>query len=271
MGVRERLLSWLTGGGGQNIRLRGEPPSGNGASSFHLFWELPGEFIAVTADLEVLQTPVSPRLCFWALQADFIGAGRQGGGGHFGLQYHPGHPGGTAVNWGGYNAAGGELDGSTSSLTSAMSNRNTRDMRWEVGCRYRLTIERAPGPPVGAPPGLTAWRGSITDVDGGQTTVVRDLWAAGTRLTRPMVWSEVFARCEHPSVDVRWSSFEATTADGSRHRPRAVSVNYQSYQDGGCSNTNSWVDGGGIRQSTNSERLTPQGARLLLGPENVGL
>src|SRR5437868_511674 len=160
MGVWERLRSWLFGGGStssggapeggvspggaadtavgrvaRGTRVQGEPPSGNGASSFHLFWELPGEFVAVSADLEVLRTPERPRLCFWALQADFTDHGRPGGGGHLGLQFHPNYPGGTAVNWAGYAASGRELDGSTSALPSALNNVNTRDLPWEAGRR----------------------------------------------------------------------------------------------------------------------------------------
>ena len=79
-----------------------------------------------------------------------------------------------------------------------------------------------------------------------------------------MVWSELFCRCDHPSVDVRWSSFEALAADGTRHHPRGVTINYQGYRDGGCGNTNSWVEGSAIRQVSNTERGTPQGSMLLL-------
>ncbi|MEA3216822.1 MAG: hypothetical protein QOJ19_2978 [Acidimicrobiia bacterium] len=251
----------------RGTRDAGEPPSGNGASSFHLFWELPGEFVSVSADLEVLRTPERPRLCFWALQADFTDHGRPGGGGHLGLQFHPSYPSGTAVNWGGYAASGRELDGSTSQLKSTLGNHNTRDLAWEAGRRYRLRIAAA-GDEAFSPPGLNAWRGTVTDLDSGQTVVVRDLWTTGTSLTRPMVWSEIFARCEHPSVDVRWSSFEAVAADGTTHRPTALNVNYQSYRDGGCSNTNSWLEGDAVRQMTNTERLTPQGARLVLPAAN---
>ena len=36
-----------TAGRGPGLRVSGEPPSANGASSFHLMWELPGEFVGV--------------------------------------------------------------------------------------------------------------------------------------------------------------------------------------------------------------------------------
>ena len=77
-----------------------------------------------------------------------------------------------------------------------------------------------------------------------------------------MVWSEVFARCDDPSVPVRWSNFSARTAVESV-APRSVSVNYQSYADGGCTNTDVGVDDVGIVQVTNAERTTAQGARLV--------
>jgi hypothetical protein len=80
-----------------------------------------------------------------------------------------------------------------------------------------------------------------------------------------MVWSEVFARCDDPSVTVRWSDFEVANDRGDRFAPTAVAVNYQSHADGGCANTTSVLDGdGGVLQVTNSERTTPQGAALPL-------
>ena len=95
----------------------GQPPSGNGASSFHLGWAVdpppPGRaWVAAEAVLEVLVAPGVPALSFWALQVSFHERGRAGGAGHLGLQWHDGHPGSTAVNWGGYGPTGTELDGS---------------------------------------------------------------------------------------------------------------------------------------------------------------
>ena len=179
----------------------GTPPSGNGASSFHLAWMVDPPaagraWVAVDAVLEVLVAPSVPALSFWALQASFQDRGRAAGAGHLGLQWHSGHPGSTAVNWGGYGPGGGELDGSTSSLPSAMGNVNTRDYRWGAGVGYRLRISH-----VGvAPGGLHVWRGEVTDLARGETTVVRDLFAEGSALTDAIVWSEVFARCDDPSA-----------------------------------------------------------------------
>ena len=247
--------------GAGNGRVSGDPPSANGASSFHLFWDLAGEFVVVRATLEVAVPPAVGRLYFWALQVDFTdGGGHRGGGAHLGLQWHPSYPGSTAVNWGGYGPAGGVLDGTESPLAGTLGNPHTRDFAWEANRAYRLAIE--PAPPEEQPGrGRTAWRGSVTDVLTGETTVVRDLLPAGSRLTRPMVWSEVFAACDHPSVEVRWSELQAFDDSWQLRRPRAVSTNYQRYGDGGCANTESTVEGGVAVQRTNVARVAGSGTR----------
>lgn len=287
----------------------GAPTSSNGASSLHLGWVLPevqsGGFREVSVTLEVLQAPRVDQLYFWALQADFAdGAGRgpvrRGGGAHLGLQWHPQHPGSTAVNWGGYGPNGGELSGSNSALPSALHNVNTRDFRWREGVKYRLSIARVDPVPVDpaavdhaavdraevnpaaggdparerdgldpaaarstsfGPDGFPLWRGSVTDADG-TTTIVRDLYAPGDRISGAIMWSEVFARCDDPTARVGWSEPMAIALDGTVVRPERVSVNYQSRADGGCTNTDSRVDGVAIVQSTNAERTTRQGAAL---------
>lgn len=243
-------------------RRSGDPPSANGASSFHLRWEHGGAgtttgFREASITLEVVGAPTVDRLYFWALQADFADdAGRRAGGAHLGLQWHPRHPGSTAVNWGGYDATGRELAGSDSALPSALANVNTRDYRWRPGAAYRLRIHRVE--PVGNPP---VWRGSITDPDG-DTVVVRDLYPSGDRITGVVMWSEVFARCDHPTVTVRWSEPAVVGFDDRTIRPTGWSVNYQSHADGGCANTDSRTDDVGVLQRTNVERSTPQGAVL---------
>jgi len=81
-----------------------------------------------------------------------------------------------------------------------------------------------------------------------------------------MVWSEVFADCDDPSVTVRWSNLRALDVAGATHDVRAVRVNYQRVADGGCANTTSQLDPGasGFLQITATARTTPQGARLQL-------
>jgi hypothetical protein len=105
------------------------------------------------------------------------------------------------------------------------------------------------------------WRAELDDPNTGATVAIRDLWCRGDRLVDPMVWSEVFAHCDDPTVRVRWTDFSARTAS-TTVTPVAVSVNYQSYADGGCTNTDAFDDGVGIVQATRSERVTPQGTRL---------
>ena len=250
--------------------MTGLPPSANGASSLHLRWELASRYSEVSVGLTVQQPPRVERLYFWALQVDLVdGRGAPAGGAHLGLQWHPGHPGSTAVNWGGYHAGGGELAGSASPLPSATANANTRDYRWEPRRPYRLAVSPAPvavdAGPGGTPPGTTAWRATVTDTLSGHTTHVRDLFIPGEAISNVLVWSEVFARCDDPSTTVRWTDPAAVGTNGRPSRPARAVVNYQSHGDGGCANTNSAPVGApaaGIAQTTNCERTMPQSSVL---------
>ncbi len=202
--------------------------------------------------------PLSRRLYFWALQASFSSGNRMHGGAHLGLQWNARYPGGTAANWGGYAPGGSLLRGSESPLPSARRDRNTRDYPWVAGHRYRLQIARSGE----APDGMVAWRGTVTHLESGEETRIRDLYTKGEYLVRPLVWSEVFARCEHQTAAVRWSDLRAVTAEGTELRPSYVRVNYQSRADGGCDNTTVSVDELGILQVTNAQRRIPQEAML---------
>ena len=250
---------------GDRPRDTGLPPSANGASSLHLWWEVDvpdpvaEPVVEVAATLEVLVPPRVPRLYFWALQAGFSEGRRGHGAGHLGLQWDGGDPPLRAVNWGGYRAGaegGGELDGTASALPSSRANPNTRDYPWQPQRPYRLRILRSPGGP-----GL--WRGEVTDVSSGDGTVVRDLRCAGDRLADPLMWSEVFARCDDPSVSVRWSDLECVTALGRRVPVTAARADYQRWEEGGCDNTSAGVDDVGWLQRTNVARQVPPGARLV--------
>jgi hypothetical protein len=240
-------------------RTSGEPGSRNGASSFHLFWDIPPQpLLECSAVLEVVVPPPTRRLYFWALQASFSSGNRMHGGAHIGLQWNARHPGGTAANWGGYAPGGSLLQGSESSLPSARRDLNTRDYPWVAGHRYRLQIARSGE----APDGMVAWRGTVTHLESGEETRIRDLYTKGEHLVRPLVWSEVFARCEHETAAVRWSDLRAVTAEGTELCPSYVRVNYQSWADGGCDNTTVGVDELGILQVTNAQRRIPQDAML---------
>ena len=211
----------------------------------HVWWDdAAGASTEVAATLEILEPPTVRRLYFWALQATFVDdRGRAIGTAHLGLQWYAAHPGGTAVNWGGYRSDGsGELGGvGLSSLPSATDNPNTRDFAWRPRAPYRLAIA-ADG------------RGMVTDLVTDRTTLVRRLDVGGaTALLHPVVWSEVFARCDDPSTAVRWSALTPP--------PRAVRATYQSFENGGCTNTNVELDPDSLTivQRTNSPRITPEG------------
>jgi hypothetical protein len=245
-------------------RMWGDPPSGNGASSFHLWWEVPyGERLTrASVVLEVLEPPQVDRLYFWALQVSFVKP--DGGGAHLGLQHNRRFPGRTAANWGGYAPAheGGLLAGSPSPLPSTPEDANTRDFAWEPARPYRFVIERSSEP---APNALIAWRGSIEDATTGEATVVRDLYSRGAYLRGPVVWTESFARCEHPPVAVRWSEASVVGENRGEIPVDTVSVNYQTHSAGGCGNTDAVVDGRGWMQRTGTERSTRPGAALRVG------
>ena len=210
----------------------------------HVWWEhAAGRTTTVAATLEVLEPPTVDRLYFWALQATFVDDHRRPvGTAHLGLQWYPAHPGGTAVNWGGYRPHGaGELDDlRPSALPSATGNPNTRDLAWRPRTPYRLTID-------------VDGTGSVTDLATSTTTVVRRLdLLGGAHLTDPVVWSEVFARCDDPTTAIRWSDLHPA--------PAALHATYQSFDDGGCTNTDTSVDEhGSIVQRTNTRRTTPEG------------
>lgn len=242
-------------------RIAGEPASANGASSMHLWWELPfGEpLIEVSATLEIQEPPDVERLYFWALQVAF--ARPDGGAAHLGLQYNRRHPGGGAANFGGYapQGVGGLLDGLESPLPSARNDPNTRDFDWAPNQKYRLSVQRVP---EDTPAGVYAWLGSIEELATGRFTVVRVLFSRGQYLRAPVVWTEAFARCEYPSVAVKWSDLEAVGKKKGVMPVTTGSVNYQHRDAGGCDNTNMYVEGDGWVQRTATERTVPTGARL---------
>lgn len=270
-------MSWLTRALRNLVGIgqRQAVPSGsaNGASSFHLAWEMPAatepapRLVEVSAVLEVQVPPSVEALYFWALQVDLADAQGVWGGAHTGLQWNPRFPDGTAVNWGGYvsGAGGGAvLPGTTSSLPSFAGDPNTVAYPWVPGRAYRLRVYASPEPASG-------WRSEVTDLASGDASVIRDLLppsgrsASGGYLARPIVWAEVFASCDAPSVTVRWSDLRAVDAAGSVVRPDAVRVNYQAAQAGGCPNTTVASDRvGGLFQVTSVPRLVEQGTILPL-------
>jgi len=267
MGWRARLSDLFSAGPSGFDGTTGRPPSGNGASSFHLFWQHEHggarRWVAAEATIEVLEPPSVSDLYFWAMQVNFHDGRRGTGGGHIGPQWISIHPGGTAINWGGYGADGQELEGSVSSLPSRAGNVNTRDFVWEPRRPYRLRVSYGGPAPV---PGRSSWRGEVIDLTTGDVVHIRDLYAPGDRLDSGMVWSEVFAPCDAPSVAVRWSDLALIDDAGARVPITAASVNYQSRADGGCATTNITVDlsgeNPGFLQRSGTTRSTGQGTIL---------
>jgi hypothetical protein len=204
----------------------------------HLRWDpSPDSLLDVAVTLEVVEPPAVAELYFWALQTSFLDGGRHVGAAHLGLQWHPRYPGGTAVNWGGYRDGAGELEGDPPTLPSALQNPNTRDFAWRPRTPYRLRISGE---------GDGWWTGSVSDLTTGNTTIVRRLHGDGDALANPMVWSEVFARCDDPSVVVRWSDLSPA--------PVRMQPSYQTHRDGGCANTVSRREGDAYLQITNADR-----------------
>lgn len=204
--------------------------------------------------LKVVDPPKVRELYFWALQASFAGDNGVTGGAHLGLQWHPSYPGSTAVNWGGYDESGQELTGADSALPSVLGNANTRNFSWVEGAEYRLRI-------FSEQPGL--WAGEVTDTANGAATVVRTLSGGGSYLTLPMVWSEVFAKCDAPGTMVVWSAPGGRTISGEEWRPDGYTTTYQRERDGGCSNTDSRTLGEGVGQLTTVARTNPHGTELI--------
>jgi hypothetical protein len=222
--------------------------------------------VEVSATLEVLVPPRVETLYFWALQIDLADGRGIWGGGHTGLQWNRRYPSGRAVNWGGYSSpdqGGRVLSGSASSLPGFPDDPNTLAFSWQVARPYRFRVyssDEFPG----------AWRAEVVDLVSGEARVIRDLlpWAGRgsgpVYLARPLVWSEVFAGCEAPSVTVRWSGLQAVDASGVVLRPETVQVNYQAAADGGCPNTTVVTDALGVLQITGVERSVSQGSVLTL-------
>lgn len=246
-----RMLRWWRGGSSSGLRTAGE--AGGGVSSWHLWWVLAPDhppIASVAATLTVLDPPTCDRLYFWALQATFAGQGRRHGAAHLGLQWNLRFPDNLAVNWGGYAEAsdtGSILRGTPSPLASTPDDPNTRDYAWQPRRPYRLRISR----------GEHGWRGEVVDLVTGEGVVVRELLAGGDHLEAPVVWAEVFCRCDHPTTAVGWSDLEALGVDGARLPVRAVRTSFPT--GGDCDNTSVELEGATLVQRTNAMRTRRPG------------
>lgn len=245
---------------GVRERVSGSPASASGASSFHLWWDVPyGERLtAASVTLQVTRRPDLDRLVFFALQVAFVKPGS--GGAHLGLQHHPAFPGQSAVNWGGYDPDGDHLTGSASPLPSTRDDPNTRDFPWYADRPYQLAIERLEDD--GAEAEISRWRGTVTDLVSGEQAVVRELHTPGRYLRAPVVWIESFAPCDAPRFEAQWSNATVVTDGGDVRSVRRMRVDYQPHAAGGCTNTNSLVEGVSFVQRTAQLRTTKPGTTL---------
>lgn len=250
------------------------PQLWKGRSATHLWWLVanpePVKEIAVT--ITVKECPTAPLIYFWAMQASFSNGTEHCGGAHLGLQWHPYYPDHKAVNWGGYCSHNGAiLAGTDSILPKSAGDVNTRDFNWIVDRPYRLRISLLdqPGPSakeIGWPKDepIFIWRGEITDLVTNQTTTVRDLYSAGNLISGPVVWSEIFARCDDTPAAVEWSDFECVMRSGRLAPITTLSVTHSVGPDGGCENSDVEFDGKAATLRTSTTRRTPNGAQLKL-------
>ena len=210
--------------------------------------------VEVAAELCVVEPPSVGRLYFWALQTGFSDGRHNYGAGHTGLQWNPNFPRSRAVNWGGYAEppTNRVFNGSVPDLPGSPSDLNTRAYAWEPGRTYRFRVYRS----------QVGWRSEVTERESGATTVIRDLYADGDRLTSPVVWSEVFARCIDPPAAVRWSGLTAVLTDRRAVTPTFVSTSFP--MGGDCPNTDSRLEGGAVVQRTNTSRSGHDGGRIAL-------
>ena len=229
------------------------------ASSFHLFWQLPApartaRLVEVSAVLEVVTASDCPGAVLLGVAGRFSRWPRESG------------EGGTPVCSGTADTVGERRSIGAAMRLLGLAGRccparcppfpvsKTIPIRWSIaghlGCRTGFGSIAPPTPPERGGPRSPTWR-----LD--RPTVIRDLWSGHARrpgllsralskaraqadavaeeagfLTGPMVWSEIFAECDAPSVTVRWSEFQAVDETGAVWRPDAVSVNYQPGRDG---------------------------------------
>jgi hypothetical protein len=104
----------------------------------------------------------------------------------------------------------------------------------------------------------------VADVATESTSVIRELDGGGTYLTAPLVWAEVFAPCDGPSVTVVWSDLQVADEAGVWTPVDETTINYQAWEAGGCTNTNGLARHRQFEQTTNVVRTNPGGQVIRL-------
>ncbi|MEN8041863.1 MAG: hypothetical protein ABFR95_10210 [Actinomycetota bacterium] len=239
-------------------RVAGAPPSVSGASSFFLWWDLPyGErVVEASVTLEVARRPELDRLVSFAIQGAFVRP--SGGSCHLGLQHDPRFPDRSAINWEGYDAGGSALTASESALPSVIEETATRDYAWRQAVPYKLTIERGDERANETYP----WFGAVTNLQSGERVVVRELVNASRYMRAPVMYIESYAPCDGPGFEARWTNATSVNLGGVVRAVRSMSVDYQPHAAGGCTNTNTAVEGDAFVQRAGQMRVTKSGTTL---------
>ena len=139
-----------------------------------------------------------------------------------------------------------------------MNDPNTRDFPWSQERPYQLSIERVTEDDAE----VHRWRGSAVDLVTGDSIVVRDLLSSGRYLRSPVVWIESFAPCDAPRFEARWSNATVVTDKGDVRAVGRMRADYQPHAAGGCTNTNSFVEGVSFVQRSAQLRTTKPGTTL---------
>lgn len=177
-----------------------------------------------------------------------------------GLQHHPKFPDRSAVNWDGYTAKGEYLDSDEPTLPSAIEERATRDFSWVKNVPYRLTVGR--GEQISAD--RFHWVGSVENLRTGERVEVRRLIADSSYLRGPVMYIESYGPCDGPRFEARWSNATAVSGGGGVRIVNSMRVDYQPHAAGGCTNTNSRVEGDEFVQRAGQMRVTKAGSTIRL-------
>lgn len=256
--------------GGSNVgvadptRTTGQPPSQNQASSQYLVFN-PEYGAEITVNLEVIATPSQPRMINWLLQTDFTDYSDDlVGTGFFGFRYDPLFPNSRAVLASAASALdGSDLLGPESALPSITGDPAVRNFNWTTNRKYLFRIY---------PYNESQWRFEVTDPTTSVTTVVRDISVPNAGLVRgAILYTEAFVDCQIAS-SARWSNLQwMNVEEDDLITPTTAIAQYQTFSEGGCTNSNQTASGGGITQATGVARTTAHNSTVTITPSFASL
>ncbi len=238
------------------IRDEGFPTSSNGASSMRVLGWPGGQSlrfrsasVVITPDVagaNALLAQPMPDLQFMAMQVSFYRSSDNAylGGAHAGIQINQNYPNNKAVNWGGGNLSG-PVYSTNSDFANSGGDLGSWDGAWIPGVANVIVITE------GAAPGV--WDAFIATVTGPPVfEKIGELNIPGSDIMGDLVlFYESFSECEQDPMSVRYWSLEIDINDGNGGQPYGTAytgemiANYQSYDNGGCTNTNIREDGSG--------------------------